>query len=461
MQLTILAAFAVAVSLLEMPHVLLAVPGEQTAAAIALYWGGAAGLSLLAGRLALHNLTAGRTPRRLGAQRLTALASHLWLVGGLAGVLMMGYGHFLLYDLRLIHAPWVAVVSAVAVFTVALGLNWLAGYPLHVLTRRRLAQSLPFPVCKWSLGQYLSHTLRHQLLFLAVPILTILLIRDVLGLYICPSLPTDIQGWVFLLGTLASMIGVFLLSPLAIIHLWRTRSLPEGPLRRQLEHVLRSLNVRCRDIRVWHTDGVIANAAAVGIFSPLRYILLSDLLVERLDEPRLRAVFAHEAGHVREHHVFYATLFAVSSVMLIGVLVDAAMMRFSPPEWVGQTAAALLLAAWLPAFGWFSRRLERQSDVIGAWAGGDEASRARGDITPDGAAAFAWALQAIAALSGLPLGQFNWRHGSIAQRCQYILTLGAAGGNRQPLDRFISRLKLALWLLLAVVIALVMWQGWA
>jgi hypothetical protein len=76
-------------------------------------------------------------------------------------------------------------------------------------------------------------------------------------------------------------------------------------------------------------------------------------------------------------------------------------------------------------------------------------------VTPEGAGVFARALQNIARLNGISARRFNWRHGSIASRIEYLLKLTSAGGGKSAIDRPIRRIKIALWIALAVASAAV------
>lgn len=53
------------------------------------------------------------------------------------------------------------------------------------------------------------------------------------------------------------------------------------------------------------TQFPIANAITIGSGSPI--VVIQSALVQLLDEQQLRAVFAHEAGHVLSDHVLYST----------------------------------------------------------------------------------------------------------------------------------------------------------
>jgi STE24 endopeptidase len=249
--------------------------------------------------------------------------------------------------------------------------------------------------------------------------------------------------------------GVFLAAPVLVVHIWRTRPLPPGPLRQELQADLARLKLRCREILLWQSGGVIANAGVMGLVGPLRYVLLSDALLENLPHRHLQAVFAHEAGHIVSHHIFYAALFAMSTMILAGTAWGA-MQAIGINPVVSQVAALVVLGlAWWLFFGRLSRTFERQSDVIGAWTVGLPYNTT-GDpdrIVPEGAAIFAQALQQVAQLNGIPSSGPNWRHGSIESRVSYLFWLGSTGSTRRDIDRKVRWIKGGLWALLAVSLA--------
>ena len=56
----------------------------------------------------------------------------------------------------------------------------------------------------------------------------------------------------------------------------------------------------------------MGNAAVMGLFPQVRYILLSDLLLETMTDEQVEAVFAHEVGHiVHRHMAWYVVLIVI------------------------------------------------------------------------------------------------------------------------------------------------------
>jgi STE24 endopeptidase len=458
MQIVVLAAFMVALTLAEQP----ALVDGRWVFLPALVGYLAAAVAAAAFRTALSLRAMGRrdelSPSALRRHGLLSMAAQVWLVAGLAGVILLGYGRWVLRGLGLAHVPLVGEVVLLLPFLVALVLDWLLEYPFYRAMRLRLGQGQlqdgapPRP--GWTLGEYIEYNLRHNVLFIAAPVGLIVLASDSLSLA-APLLPAHLAEPVVLGASAAWSALVFVLAPVLIVRVWRTRRLPDGLLREALLHTCRQLRLKVRELLLWRTGGMIVNAGVMGLVAPVRYVLLTDALLERMDRRQVLAVFAHEAGHILSHHLFYSVLFAMVSVSLCSLAGDWAVERLGGSPAAAQAASlGLLLATWGVLFGFISRRFERQSDVIGAWASGPAGPDPSGRVTPEGAAVFASALQRVAELSGIPPRQRKWRHGSIASRVEYIFRLSITGAARNEIDRVVRRIKAALWVAAGVALAL-------
>ncbi len=390
------------------------------------------------------------------------IITQMWLLGGLAGVIYCGYGWWAAVDLGLGKIPLAAKAMNLLPFLLAMVLYWVMDWPFQRELRLRITarQGRPTETLP-TLGEYLDYNIRHQLLFIGVPVGLIVCFQDIVTLYVEPLLPQTSGGQAIAIAALIVPAGfVFLLAPLIIVRIWRTSRLPDGPLRDQLEHICKAMNLRYRDILIWQSGLTVANAGVMGLAGPVRYILLSDLMLDQMDSEQVKAVFAHEAGHIVSHHIFYLALFAITAGTISMVVASLAGHALGLSNWMQEfVALAIMMGSWSIGFGWFSRKLERQSDVIAAWACGPEAYQSEGAISPHGAAVFCSALQKVAELNGMPLAQKNWRHGSILARVNYILALGTSGFGRKPIDQLVARAKQLLWLILAVAVAGLSWQA--
>lgn len=468
MQIVVLAAMAVSMVFLVEGAPAWAAPAWVVAAAGAGYWAVTAALSRTGSVLGVRAMarTNWQEKRATRLQALLTVATRLWLVAGLAGLIVLGYGRWITQDLQLERWPLVGKAAVVAPFIVALLLNWILEYPLHRASRRRLAEATAAygheAPPAWTRGQFLGNNVRHQLLFIIAPVGIIVLATDVLELYVRPMLPAETGPYIVAIAAIGAACTVFLLVPLLIVRIWRTERLADGPLRRQLEELCRRLNLRFREMLVWKSGGVIANAGVIGLLPSVRYVLLSDALLARMSDKHIRSIFAHEAGHVRHRHILYAVLFVLVVVSFSATLVEVVHVAVPLSLWQGQLAALVFVAAgFAVGFGWVSRRFERQSDVMAAWVASwdDRPEREPDDtVSPQGAEVFATALEQVACLNGMSAYGRNWRHGSIASRLGYIRRLGGRYGSRREIGRVVRYIKIALLAGLAVSMGLMVWE---
>ncbi len=240
----------------------------------------------------------------------------------------------------------------------------------------------------------------------------------------------------------AAFTGVMLVSflfllPFLLEHAWDTEPLAAGPQRELLEHVAARAEFRCKELVVWRTGGLVANAAIVGVTPGSRRVFFSDALLARLGPRELAAVFAHEMGHARRHHVPLFVAWALAFFAGLDLLVQEL-----DPE-AGALGLGLFvggLGLWLVAFGWLSRRVELEADLFAL------------ELLQDGEG-LVLALDSVA--PGRP-AKSGWRHFSSAQRIGFLRSAGAAPRLGRRLRR---RLCAARWLG-ALVLALVLsFQG--
>lgn len=271
--------------------------------------------------------------------------------------------------------PVVPTLLAITPFAIALVLLWIAAYPAERAIRQIALEVYLFrgkptrPV--WRLPEYVIYNLRHQFLFVLVPLMLIVLVRDVVDDLVEPSR----RRWFrsagghdylpdLMIGAASMLVAI--LAPVILRYLWTTQRLPEGPLRDKLSRLCEKLRLRCREILVWRSGGVIVNAAVMGVAGPLRYVLITDGMLEQMEDTKIEAVFGHEAGHAKRHHILFFLLFALISGCLVTIF--STRTQHLPPlqyQIAATLFAALMAFKWFFLFGWVSRRFEWQADAFG------------------------------------------------------------------------------------------------
>ncbi len=390
----------------------------------------------------------------------------LLTVGGWSRQIYIGWElqRFVLLDEIALLLPFILLLIA----------NWHASYPINRFIREYIVMGqitmglAARPV--WNITQFILFQLRHGVLIILMPLLLMLGLKDIIfklvmlgwsdaGGILSPAVDAAAQGMI-LLGTAI----IFLFAPLIIRTVWMTRPLPEGPLRQRLEAFCRRLQMGFRAILLWDTYGSVANAAVMGLVSRVRYFLISDNIVENMSDEQIEAIFGHEAGHIKHHHIFFLVLFIMGSGLLIlfGVeLIGRLLLRTGIEFQVSVVnitmltiIAVAIVAAWLLLFGLVSRLFERQSDVYAARVVGSQMEGTR--LNEHGAFVMGRALQRVAQLNGIAVEAPSFRHSSIQSRMELLRYLSQ---NENALKRFDNRLR---WTKLIIVTGFIVGSvGWA
>ena len=312
---------------------------------------------------------------------------------------------------------------------------------------------------------YLAFNLRHHLLIGAVPMTLILVGANLARGYEEFFKTRTGVDWApdAFLGAIATC--VFVLSPLMLRRIWQTTPLEAGPLRDRLEGICQKIGLRCRDILVWHSDGTMINAAVMGLFARVRFVLLSDALLETMNVKQIEAVFGHEAGHIRHRHIQHFLVFAfVGWLAVVGIMellarvaIEAGWDQAISATGIQTISVVAAVLFWGLGFGWLSRRFEREADLFAARCvtpGAakcavpcsvhlDDAAPREGQdrVCATGAAIFTSALDRVAVLNGIPHEEKSWRHSSIGYRIRFLTALAGDPSRAAAFGRTLRRAK--------------------
>jgi Zn-dependent protease with chaperone function len=342
--------------------------------------------------------------------------------------------------------------------------------------------SVPPPfISRWA---YVTFQLRQKLALEFLPLLLLIGQKELNRLF-----PADWRDWQWAvnLGGLTAGLTVVLGMPWILRLMLGLKALPDGPLRDRLSAAARRLHFRFSNILQWNTHQGMANALVIGLLPWPRYVVFTDKLLEEFQPDEVEAVFGHEVGHVKHQHMLYYLVFMVTSLAVLGMLLNVYMPDLlggaESEGWgLGVYLSALPMAAFLLAyvfvvFGFLSRRCERQADVYGCRA----VSCARPDCTghgPDdrlaadgrglcatGIRTFIGALERVALVNGIsrdrPGFLQSWRHSTIARRVAFLERLLTDPGLAPRFQRRVALVKWALVLVIGAVLGvLVRINGW-
>jgi Zn-dependent protease with chaperone function len=342
----------------------------------------------------------------------------------------------------------------IAPFFSVLIFAWTRFYDVECATHREESN---FPG-RWS---HLGLQLRHNLLLVLPPLLLFLIQETVL--FLLPELGR--QDYVVPMAIFAACLvaGIFITIPWLLRVVLGLRPLAEGPLRTRLLETARRLKFRCNDILLWNTRSTMANAMVAGPSPFLRYVVLTDRLIEDLTPEEVEAVFGHEVGHIKHHHMLFYLGFVLVSLLALGAVgklagilfqherVQAFLRDYAPValEWVRAwdylAAVPLLVVMGLYiflVFGFLSRRCERQADIFGC----------RTVSCP----IFIDALEKVALLNGIhrerPGWLSSWQHSTIARRVEFVARMHADPAVETLFQRRVGLVKWGVVLALGAIL---------
>jgi len=293
-----------------------------------------------------------------------------------------------------------------------------------------------------------------------------------------------LASWLWIAVRVAGVAAVFIVTPGLMRHVWSTVALGPGPVRDRLMALCRREGVKIRDILVWRTQGAIVNGAVMGIVPRLRYVLLTDAMLDRFDGEHLEAVMAHEVAHVRRRHIPWLATVLIVGLLGGGVFIEAGLHALGVDTWDGWWALAATVVAGLASltslvctfvlFGWVSRRFEWQADAFAAQhltrfpssrageragetgpgeVAGVEGAGSPPVVTPRAAGAMVGALEAVRRINHIPRWKWSFRHGSIGERQRRLDALVGRPVGALAIDRTVRRIKVATLLVLVIAVA--------
>ncbi len=224
------------------------------------------------------------------------------------------------------------------------------------------------------------------------------------------------------------LILLVIFYPLIIRFIWGLYPLPEGPLKKKLMEYCHKSGLKVSNISICSTlRGRLLTAGIVGIISKLRFLFISPELLTILNEEEIESVIAHEAGHIKNKHLYYylllffgLPLFFSFSYELFSVGVYG-FGDFCAPfilEWGFYSNIISLIVLFLFSafillylrvfFGILSRNFERQADLFVFEVVGHPFSLIS-------------SLEKISRFGGYSKDTPNWHHYSIGQRIKFLL----------------------------------------
>jgi len=340
----------------------------------------------------------------------------------LIGWLALVYGEHL--DLRIGHLFNNITEAESVSFGVLLLLYWLADAVAAI------------PVYQWNahgLEEKIKKSVLH--LRLQLPVLALIIIQTVWFWITSKFLLSFTSNWSLIFELLCSLILMVLVAPVVFVKSWGAKAIENGNDFEEIRKELENSRTPVTAILSW-PDSIMpySTAGVIGFVRGFRYLLISPQLLKSLSATELRAVTAHEAGHLRKQHLLFYLLaficllelfaFAGSANLLLtwtGVLEVSGML-------MGVASILSIILFIRFGIGFLSQNFERQADCH---------AFERHGISP-----ISTALMKVSLLNGINPEQDNWHHYGIQQRIDFLSICLKKPEMLQKHHRRVFRIKL-------------------
>ncbi|MBN2060138.1 MAG: M48 family metalloprotease [Deltaproteobacteria bacterium] len=249
-------------------------------------------------------------------------------------------------------------------------------------------------------------------------------------------------GQIFFFSFFLGLMVVFM--PPFIQYWWGCEHFGKSEKLDELRKFLRDMRFRYRGLMRWPAfEGRMMTAGVMGVVPRFRYILVTDSLMELLSVEELKAVLAHEVGHIKYRHLLFYIFFFIGYMILALGLFDipfyliAAHPSFPGLAGTGTCKSPSLLYLFLSMpmlvlmiiyfrfiMGFFMRNFERQADLYSA--------EVMGRPWP-----IISSLEKIGLLSGRSREIPSWHHFSIKQRVDCLWRVSKDPGLIKRHNRFV------------------------
>ena len=154
-----------------------------------------------------------------------------------------------------------------------------------------------------------------------------------------------------------SLLLAYIFSPLYFQLTGKSREIKEGEIFDVYTEMLNKAGVSPRKLMILTLDNNRANALITGLLPNFGGVFLTETLVKNLDTEEIKAIIAHELGHIKKNHLWTRTgIFTLWSLILF--------LTYTSP--IIRTVSSIGVFLFIMFFSYISRKQESEADIFAA-----------------------------------------------------------------------------------------------
>lgn len=204
------------------------------------------------------------------------------------------------------------------------------------------------------------------LTLVAPPLMLWLLIEDLSkgGLEIVNELTLTACSPVF-------FILLFITAPRLFNWAWKSKDSDNEDLNSSIQALANQTKTPINGVKIWNTFGEpVANAAVAGLSKKFRYVYITEYMIQTFEQDQIKAVVAHELGHLKLGHIKTYTLYSITAVLLALIYRITVYLYFpqinTEEFWFSLIEGLTFVFLFILAFTALSRFSESQADAFSA-----------------------------------------------------------------------------------------------
>lgn len=163
---------------------------------------------------------------------------------------------------------------------------------------------------------------------------------------------------------------LYIFSPKLFNWAWKTTN-AKDELIQEIKELSIKADTKIAGVKIWNTfNEPLPNAAVAGLISKFRFVYITDYLLKIFSNNQIKAVVAHELGHLRLGHISTYLIFSINAI-LFAILAKSLLTIYCPYFYIHSSLSYVLeILFFVPIFAItftaLARHCEKQADNFSA-----------------------------------------------------------------------------------------------